>query len=223
MIRVALTRERAALLLARGDYKLSAAQAVEAYNLAIKDNVYASRRAYTGSIAAEALLRSGEIASARQYAAVSLKAVPKRTRKANFFIPRVLYTACLVTSYGGATGNSESTCLKGLAMAASSGRPKRDLSLGYLVLAEVRLRAGNLQASRAAGMESLTLTKTLFGQTHQDAVKALELISLADFKIGEVPQAQIEARSALALAATVFGSDSKRSKELAEMLRNVIH
>ena len=99
-------------------------------------------------------------------------------------------------------------------MAASSGRPKRDLSLGYLVLAEVRLRAGNLQASRAAAMKSLALTKTLFGQTHQDAVKALELISLADFKSGKVPQAQTEARRALALAATVFGSDSKRSKSL---------
>jgi tetratricopeptide (TPR) repeat protein len=222
-IRVALTRERAALMLARGDYKASAAQGIEAYNFAIQDNVYASRRAYTGSIAAEALLRSGDIVSARQYLDLSLKAVPKRARKASFFIPRVFYTACLVASYSGSTGNSESTCLRGLAMAASSGKPNRDLSLGYLVLAEVRLRAGKLQASRADALESLVITKALFGETHQDTVKALELMSLADFKIGKVPQAQTEARGALALAATVFGADSKRSKELAATLRDVIH
>jgi hypothetical protein len=54
-------------------------------------------------------------------------------------------------------------------------------------------------------------------------VKTLELISLADFTIGKVLQAQTEAGSALALAATVFGSDLKRSKELAEILRDVIH
>jgi hypothetical protein len=195
-IRVALTRERAALMLARGDYKASAAQGIEAYNFAIQDNVYASRRAYTGSIAAEALLRSGDIVRARQYVDLSLRAVPKRTRKANFFIPRVFYTACLFASYSGSTGNSESTCLRGLAMAESSGRSNRDLSLGYLVLAEVRLKTENLQASRAAAVESLAVTKSLFGQTHQDAVKALELMSLADFKTGKIPVAQTEAKSA---------------------------
>jgi hypothetical protein len=96
------------------------------------------------------------------------------------------------------------------------------VSLGYLVLAEVRLRAGRFEASREAADQSLMLTKALFGPVHQDAVKALELISLADAKNRKKAEARREARNALAIANKLFGSDSKRLAELSETLQEAL-
>jgi hypothetical protein len=44
----------------------------------------------------------------------------------------------------------------------------RDLSLGYLALAEFHLQSGDLVHSREAALESIGQTKRLFGTQHQD-------------------------------------------------------
>lgn len=218
--RAALARERAALLLAKGEYKLSAAEAIEAYKFSVSDRTYKSRRAYAASIAAESLLRSGDLNEAREYASRSLKSVENQKRSASFFIPRVFYTACLVASYSSSPQTAEPLCLRGLALTKRSRKPTRDLSLGYLALAEARLKNGNFRGSKDAAIQCLTLAKTLFGPVHQDAVNALELMSIADARGGRRADAQNEAGRSLALARRLFGPNSRRVAELTEALQS---
>jgi Tetratricopeptide repeat len=95
------------------------------------------------------------------------------------------------------------------------------LSLGYLALAEAQLKNGEFDASRGAANQSLTLTNALFGPVHQDAVKALELISLADLQKGNRAEARREAQRALEIAKKLFGPDSKRVVELTQTFERV--
>jgi ATP/maltotriose-dependent transcriptional regulator MalT len=219
--RSAVVRERAALLLAQGEYQLAATEALEAYKLSTADRIYESRRAYAGSIAAESLLRSGDLNGARQYADKSLRAVRKQTRARYFFVPRVFHAACLVASYGPNPESGEPICLRGLELAKQSKKQRRDLSLGYLVLAEARLENARFDLSREAANQSLTLTQVLFGPVHQDAVKAHEIIALADLRSGNRAEAQKEAESALSLAKKLFGIDSRRVTELKRTLEAI--
>ena len=213
-----LSRERAALLLARGEYKLSAAAAMKAYRIAMQESAYKSRQGYAASIAAEALLRSGDLTRAREFAGLALNAVPKRPKKASFFIPRVLYTACLVESYGPSPERAEPICLRGLSFAEQPSKPTRDLSLAYLTLAEIRFKNREFEASRAAANQSLLLTNALFGSLHQDAIKALEILSRLDAAEGKQVQAQKRAGTALKLATNLFGANSPRVSELSRIL-----
>ncbi len=217
-IRAAMTREQAALLLARGQYQQSSAKAAEALRFSFKDGIYDSRRAYAGSIAAEALLRSGDARAARELAMESLKAVEKRTKPADFFIPRVFFAACLVSSYGPNPQEAEPLCQKGLGLLRRRSKPNRDLSLGHLALAEARLQNGDINGSQKAANDSLKITIALFGTLHQDSIRALQLLSAAELKDGKTVAARNDANNAIALAKKLIGPESSRVSELTAKL-----
>lgn len=179
--RAAVGRERAALFLARKEFNLAVAEAKKAYKLAKEDSLSRTRRAYTGSIAVEALLRSGDVAAAKSLAGEIGKAVPRRVKRARFFLPRILYAVSLADAYAGSFESAEAMCTRGLKMAEHPTRDSRDLSLGFLVLAEIHLRAGDLPRAREAANRALLLIEKLFGTAHQDAVRAREILAASAY------------------------------------------
>lgn len=212
-------REHAALLLALRDYAEAAKTASKAYRLCIEGGYLKIRIAYCKSIEAEARLRLGDVSAADQSVRTSLELVRKSGDLPPFFYaPRIFYTACLVESCGPTPGDAEAECGRGLALAEKTGMMRRDVSLGYLALAEVRLRGGNLAGAGEAASHSLELTRKLFGAKHQDAVRALQVLAQADLGEGKSAAARSRAEEAVDAALGVFGDGSPSLAQLRQDL-----
>ncbi len=190
--RAAIARERAALFLACQKYDLAATEAIKAYRLAQEDSLTEVRMAYAGSIAAEALVRLGDLDDARYLAHQILKAVPRGVKRARFFVPRILYAAALVETYAGSPERAEAICLRGVSFSEKGSSQTRDVSLGYLVLAEIRLKAANMTGSIDAAQHAMFLTERLFGPAHQDIFRARDvLLQALDKRPGEAHSVDI--------------------------------
>lgn len=169
----AIARERAALLLAKGDFPQARTAAHNAVKLSRQYGYYKIRIAYAQSLEALAALELNDTEAAAKLTQEALKAIPKRRAKQSFFAPRILYAAARVASRQGDHATAETHCRRGLAMHPAA----RDASLGHLALAEILLAAGNREAGRQAVETSLRLTRELFGDQHQDAARARLLLA----------------------------------------------
>jgi tetratricopeptide (TPR) repeat protein len=205
---VALFREMAALHYALGEYDATAAAAAKADRFSKERNYPKIRTGYLQSIEALALLRIGKLNDAELLALSAVKNCPKKADKYVVEVPRVLYTACLVESHLGNYADAESYCRRGLEMATSSKRENRDLSLGYLALAEASLQAGDLPRSHEATLKSTDLTRQLFGTEHQDMVSGLGLLAQVIAREGNATDACARAKEAVSIATVLFGKGS---------------
>ena len=93
-----------------------------------------------------------------------------------------------------------------------------DISLGKLALAETCLLAGKFADGRKCGLQSLALTKELFGVRHQDTIKALEVLALLDQREGKHADAKIRDADAVRIAADFFGESSTATLALQRRL-----
>ena len=210
-----VARERAALLLALGEYRGAAENAAKGYRLCAEQHYLKIRIAYCKSLEAQARLRLGDVSAADQASKAALEIARKYRRLPPFFYaPRIFYTACLVQSYSASPGGAEAECRRGIALAEGTGGMRRDVSLGYLALAEACLRSGNLTGSREAALYSLRLTHQMFGTKHQDAVGALQILAQMNLKEGNPAAARSNAEEAVSAGLAVFGDGSARVTEL---------
>jgi tetratricopeptide (TPR) repeat protein len=203
-----LSREAAALYYALAGYDEAAASAAKAVRLSQEHNSPRIRTAYCKSIEALALLRIGKLSEAEILSLSAVKECPKKTGKYFVYEPRILDTACLVESHLGNYADAEAYCRRGLEIAAQSKRETRDLSLGYLALAEAELEASDLAHSREAATRSRDLTAKLFGEQHQDMVQALGLLAKVSAKEGDMADACAHANRAVKIATALFGAGS---------------
>lgn len=204
----ALFRETAVLQLQAGEYQAAANTAAKAAHLADDQNQERIRVGYCRSLEALALLRLGKPADAELLSLKAVKACPKKAGKYFVFAPRILYTACLVASHQEKFADAEEYCRRGLEIAQQWKRENRDLSLGYLALAEAYLEAGDLTRSRQAADKNVEITARLFGEQHQDMVQALGLLAQISAKQGNMSDACTEAERALKIATALFGAGS---------------
>jgi tetratricopeptide (TPR) repeat protein len=204
----ALLRERATLHYAAAEYDIAAQVAAKAYRQSEERKYYKIRAAYCQSIEALALLRQGNVSEAEKLVLTAVKAAPKKPGKYPVFAPRILYSACLVESHAGKTADAEAFCQRGLQIAVFPKLENRDLPLGYLALAEARLQAGDLAASREAALKSADLTARLFGTEHQDMVDALNLLAHVSLKEGDASAARVHVNKAIKIATALFGEGS---------------
>jgi len=203
-----LRRETAALYYALAGYDEAAANAAKAVRLSQERNSPKIRVAYCKSIEALALLRIGKLSEAELLVASAVKECPKKPGKSPVFAPRILYAACVVESHAGNFADVEAYCRRGLDIASQSKRETRDLSLGYLALAEAQLQAGDLAHSREAATKGRDLTVKLFGEQHQDMVQALSLLAKVSAKEGNMADACADANRAVKIATALFGANS---------------
>ncbi len=214
-----VARERAALLLALRDYQAAAETAATAYRLSVEGGYMKVRVAYCKSIEAEARLRLGDVGGAQQAVKTALEIVRKYHKPPPlFFAPRIFYAACLVASHDASAGNAEEECNHGLALAEKAGTSRRDVSLGYLALAEARLRRNDLSGSSEAASRSLELTLKLFGPKHQDAARALQILATANLKADYAAAARSWAQRAVKAGLAVFGEGSPGMADLTREL-----
>jgi len=208
-----LATKRAPLLLSLGDYDGAAQAAAEAYRpWSTSRTIWV---AFRKSIEAEARLRLGDLPAAEGLVKSALEIAKKLDKLRPFFYaPRVFYAACLVESYGTSPGDAEAECRRGIALAEGTGGVRRDISLGYLDLAEARLRASNLPGAREAALYSLRLTHQMFGRQHQDVVRALQMLAQMNLKEGKPEAARSNAEEAVSTALAVFGDGSLKMAEL---------
>jgi tetratricopeptide (TPR) repeat protein len=204
----ALFRETAVLQLEAGEYQAAASTAAKAVHLANDQNQERIRVGYCRSIEAMALLRLGKPGDAELLSLKAVKACPKKAGNYFVFAPRILYTACLVESHQEKYANAEEYCRRGLDIAQQWKRENRDLSLGYLALAEAYLEAGDLARSREAAAKNVEITARLFGEQHQDMVHALGLLAQISAKQGNMSDACTQAERAVKIATALFGSGS---------------
>ena len=203
-----LLHETAALYYALAGYDGAAASAAKAVRLSQERNIPKIRVAYCKSIEALALLRIGKLSEAELLAASALKECPKKPGRSPVFAPRILYAACVVESHAGNFADAEAYCRRGLDIASQSKRETRDLSLGYLALAEAQLEAGDLAHSREAASKGRDLTVKLFGEQHQDMVQALGLLAKVSAKDGNIADGCADANRAVKIATALFGERS---------------
>lgn len=204
----ALFRETAVLQLELGEYDAAAGTAAKAVHLADDQNQDRLRVGYCRSIEAMALLRLGKPDDAELLSLKAVKACPKKAGKYFVFAPRILYTACLVESHQEKYSDAEEYCRRGIEIAQKWKRENRDLSLGYLALAEAYLEAGDLVRSREAAAKNVEITARLFGEQHQDMVQALGLLARISAKQGNVSDACTQANRAVKIATALFGAGS---------------
>jgi tetratricopeptide (TPR) repeat protein len=204
----ALFRETALLQLEAGEYQAAANTAAKAVKLAQDHNQERLRVGYCRSIEAMALLRLGKPDDAELLSLKAVKACPKKAGKYFVFAPRILYTACLVASHQEKYADAEEYCRRGLEIAQQWKRENRDLSLGYLALAEAYLEAGDLARSREAATKNVEMTARLFGEQHQDMVQALGLLARISAKQGNMADACTQANRAVKIATALFGAGS---------------
>jgi tetratricopeptide (TPR) repeat protein len=204
----ALFRETAALLLELGEYQAAASTAAKAVHLANDQNQERIRVGYCRSIEAMAFLRLGKPDDAELLSLKAVKACPKKAGKYFVFAPRILYTACLVASHQEKYADAEEYCRRGLEIAQQGKRENRDLSLGYLAVAEAYLEAGDLVRSREAAAKNVEITARLFGEQHQDMVQALGLLARISAKQGNMADACTQANRAVKIATALFGAGS---------------
>jgi tetratricopeptide (TPR) repeat protein len=204
----ALFRETAVLQLELGEYEAAVGTAAKAVHLANDRNQARIRVGYSRSIEALALLRLGKPSDAELLSLKAVKACPKKAGKYFVFAPRILYTACLVESHLQNYADAEEYCRRGLEIAQEWKRENRDLSLGYLALAEAYLEAGDLARSREAAAKNVAITARLFGEQHQDMVQALGLLAQISAKQGDMSDACNHAERAVKIATALFGAGS---------------
>lgn len=205
-------RERAALLLATGEYERAAAAAAAMYKPATTVGLLA---AYTKSIEAEARFRLGDLAKAAAMVKVADEALGKKSQSLPlYYVPRILYTACLVESRGASPVDAEAECQRGLTLAQKNPNSRRDVSLGYLALAEARLARNDTLGSREAASHGLELTLQLFGTNHQDAARAHQILAQTDLREGNAAAARSHAEAAIKIGLVVFGDPSPKLAEL---------
>lgn len=204
----ALFREKAACYYAAGEYDAASLAAAKAYQLSNEHDYYRIRAEYCRSVQALALLRAGNIIEAEKQALAAVRVAPKKPGKHLVFAPRILYTACVVESHAGKMADAAAFCNLGLEIAAASKLETRDLSLGYLSLAEAQLQAGDLVRSREAALKSADLSTKLFGTEHQDMVDALDLLAMISLREGDKAAARARVTEATKIATTLFGAGS---------------
>lgn len=195
--------------------------AAKAFRLSEEHDYYRIRAEYCHSVAALALLRMGNIVEAEKWALTAVKAAPKKPGKHLLFAPRILYAACVVESHAGKIADAEAFCNLGLQIAAYSKLETRDLSLGYLALAEAYLQADDLVHSRGAVSKSADLTKKMFGTQHQDMIDALDLLAMISLRQGDKIGACNRAREAINIANVLFGVGSAGSRIPARVLQTI--
>jgi tetratricopeptide (TPR) repeat protein len=200
-----LFREKAAFSYAVGHYEDAAKAADKAYHLGARG---ALRAEYSHGIQALALLRLGNLPDAEKAVLSAMKAVPKNLGKYPVYGPRILYAACIVESHAGKGADAETFCNRGLEMVARYKRETRDLSLGYLAIAEAQLQAGDLAHSRKSAQKAADLTRKLFGTQHQDMVAALDLLALISLKQGDAAAARACVAESVKIATSLFGEGS---------------
>lgn len=215
----ALVREKAALYYAAGEYAAAAAAAARAYRLSNGHNYYRIRAEYCQSLQALAVLRMGNVREAERLALIAVKAAPKKRGKYSVFVPRILYTACIVTGHAGKTPDAEAFCRRGLEIASDAKGETRDLSLGYLAQAEIQLQAGDLARSREAALRGAEITNRLFGTQHQDMVDALVLQAMIHVREGDSNAARAKVNEASKIATALFGAGSAAATLPARVLR----
>jgi len=204
----ALFRETAVLQLELGEYEAAVGTAAKAVHLADDQNQERIRVGYCRSLEAMALLRLGKAGDAELLSLKAVKACPKKAGKYFVLAPRILYTACLVESHQQNFVDADEYCRRGLEIAQQWKRENRDLSLGYLALAEAYLEAGDLARSREAAAKNVEITARLFGEQHQDMVQALGFLAQISAKEGKTAEACSQADRAVKIATTLFGAGS---------------
>lgn len=129
----------------------------------------------------------------------------------------------MAESYRGDHALAQEHCFQGLDIAEKSNAKIRNISLGYLTLAEAYLESGDFTRSHELGMKGLQLTLEIFGPKHQDLVDGLQTLALAEIKQGKVAVAQATARKALTVATELFGEraagTARPARTLAEVLK----
>ena len=146
----------------------------------------------------------GKLPEAQELALNAAKAVSTKPRKLPVFAPRILYAACVVEAHEGRFRDAQAFCRRGLEIANLTKIETRDLSLGYLALAEVYLQAGDLTRSRESALKSVALTVKLFGWKHQDMLDALEVLTQVSQGEGKATEACVRARDSATVAKALF-------------------
>lgn len=203
-----LVREKAALSYAAGEYAAAAELSGKAYRLSVEQNYYKIRAEYCHSIQALALLRMGNVREAERLAMNAAKAVPGKHPNHPVFAPRILYSACIVSAHAGRKADAEAFCRRGLDAASTGNRETRDLSVGYLAVAEYHLKTGDQARSREAALKAVDITRRLFGTRHQDMVEALVILATLDKEEGDHEAARGRVNEAAKIAAALFGEGS---------------
>lgn len=212
-------RARAALLLDEGEYEGAFHDAVDRYKKGAGIPL-TKVGAYRFALAAQAQLRLGNVTQASELAAKALRFVPKKNKKLLLYVPRVLYITCLVEGYQGKFVEAEELCRRGLSLVETYGIQSRDVSLGYLALAEVMWLKRDLPSAREAAVKSVALTHNMFGETHQDLIEGLKLLSLIAAQEGKPEDAKVFARDARIRAAALFGEGSTGLRMLTQALKD---
>jgi tetratricopeptide (TPR) repeat protein len=215
---IAFYRQKAALSYAVGSYNDAAKVAAKAYHLGTRG---AFRAEYSHGIQALALLRLGNLPEAEKAVVSAMKAAPKNVGKYPVYGPRLLYAACVVESHAGKAVDAEAFCRRGLEAATLTKRETRDLSLGYLALAEAQLQSGDLAHSRESAQKAADLTTKLFGTQHQDMVDALDLLALISLKEGDATAARVRVAEAIKIATALFGERTSGAGIPAHALRDI--
>jgi len=218
----ALMREKAAFYYASAQYDSAAAAASKAVQLSQEYNYEKIRTEYCRGIQALAHLRSGNTTEAERLVSIALNAVPKRSGRSPVFAPRILYSACIVESHMDKLTVAERLCQRGLEFAGYSRPQTRDLSLGYLALAEAYLQAGDLSHSREFAQQAADLTAQLFGTQHQDMVDALDFLAIVSLKEGDTAAAHARIAQAIPIANKLFGDGSPGAAVSARVLEAIV-
>lgn len=217
---IAGQRTRAALLLDEGEYEGAFHDAVDRYGKGAGVSL-TEVGGYRVALAAQAQLRLGNIPQASELAAKALRVVPKNSKKLLIYVPRTLYASCLVASHQGKYVEAEDLCRRGLSLVEPYGIYSRDVSLGYLALAEVFWLKRDLPSARHAAVKSVELSRDMFGETHQDLIAGLKLLALITAQEGKTEDAAVFAHDARIRAVTLFGERSTGLRILTEELKEL--
>lgn len=217
---IAGQRTRAALLLDEGEYEGAFHDAVDRYGKGARVSL-TEVGGYRVALAAQAQLRLGNIPQASELAAKALRVVPKNSKKLLIYVPRTLYASCLVASYQGKYVEAEELCRRGLSFVEPFGIQSRDVSLGYLALAEGMWLKRDLPSAREAAVKSIALTRKMFGESHQDLIEGLKFLALIAAQEGKTEDAEVFAHDARIRAAALFGEGSPGLRILTMALKEL--
>lgn len=213
-------RERAAYLLAQGDFNAAASSATKA----VRESSYRKADrivvAYCRSLEALARLRAGDVKRAEALIREALRDVPNDNDGPPIFMPRILFHACIIESHRAAYDEAREFCRRGMEVLDKKKLDTRDVSLGHLALAESYFLSGDLAKSRESATKSREHTAKRFRPEHQDAVSALVLLARIDLKEAKPADALAHAKAAANAATIVFGDGAGGTKEPNQILQD---
>lgn len=214
-------REKAAFLLAQGDYSAAATSAGKAARESSYLKLKAIVLAYCRSLEAMARLRSGDLKRAEKLIGDALRDVPKDNNSEPLFASRVLFAGCLIASHRASYQEAQELCRRGLEVLERKKIDSRDVSLAHLEMAESCFPSGDLARSRESATKSMEHTARMFQPEHQDTVSALDLLARVDLKEAKLADAQAHAKAAVDMAVAIFGEGAGGTKAPQQTLQEV--